>query len=102
MMLVRLLCCCMGLAMASAASADELSDRVCPILKTIASGMAGKADYAVQAELVMEIGGAYDFDGEKLRDVTANLDASTSETCPDSRSAILRHLSMNSLEQAVR
>ena len=98
----RTLTCCIVMVWCSVAQADELSDKVCPILEKVASELGDKADYAVQAELVMQIGGAYDFDGEQLREVSANIDASTTEVCPAARSAILDRVSMTSLEQAIR
>jgi len=101
-MFARTAFCCLALAIVTSADADELTDKVCPILEKTASELADKAGFAVQAELVMSIGGAYDFDGEALRTVTDNIDAAAGQGCPDARDVILKRLDMQSLQQALR
>jgi hypothetical protein len=101
-MFARTAFCCLALAIVTSADADELGDKVCPILEKTASELADKAGFAVQAELVMSIGGAYDFDGEALRTVTDNIDAAAGQGCPDARDVILKRLDMQSLQQALR
>ena len=94
--------CCLILAIAASAQADELSDRLCPILEKIASESAGKDGVAIQASLVLLIGSAYDFDGKELQKVTDGIDASATENCPEARETILKQLQMQSLQQALR
>lgn len=93
---------CSLMFIAAPAHADEIADRVCPLLEKIASGAAGKADYAIQAELIMAIGAAYDFDGEALKALLTNIDASTTQSCPGAKDTILKGVAMQSLEQALR
>ena len=50
----------------------------------------------------MAVGGAYDFDGEKLRTVTGGIDASAEQGCSDARTLLLQRVNMKSLAQALR
>jgi hypothetical protein len=101
-MFARLASCCLVVAFAVPAAADELADKICPILERVASELGDKVAAAVQADLVIAIGGAYDFDGEALRAVTDNIDASASASCPAPRGAILERLGMQTLQEALR
>lgn len=90
------------LCITSAASADDISDKVCPIIEKIAAESSGKADYAVQSEILFQIVGAYDDDGDKLREIVGQLDASTTAACPDARTTVLTAAAVQSLAQALR
>jgi hypothetical protein len=92
----------LALLMSMPAAADELSDRICPILEKVETHSAGQAPFAVQANLVMEVAGAYDFKPEALQNVLANVDAATTAACPKLRESILKQLQMDSLQSAMR
>jgi hypothetical protein len=93
---------CLVAAFAIPAAADELADKVCPLLERVASELGDKVAAAVQADLVIAIGGAYDFDGAALSTVTDNIDASASANCPAPRDAILERLGMQTLQEPLR
>jgi hypothetical protein len=101
-MLGRIALCCLVGASVAPAAADELSDQICPILKRVAADLGDKVAAAVQADLVIAIGGAYDFDGPALRTVTDNVDASAAAACAGPHDVILDRLDMQSLQQALR
>ena len=103
-MFVRAALSCLVLLVISAAGsrADELADRVCPILQNIAEGSATKADYAVQADVVMQVGGEYNFDPEALKNLLADVDESTAAGCPEARNTILKVMTMDSLASVMR
>lgn len=94
--------CALVLAIAGPAAADALADKICPILEQTATELDDKIAEAVQADLVISIGSAYDFDGEALREVTDNIDASAAASCPAARDALLQRLQMDSLQRALR
>ncbi len=79
-----------------------VSGPVCQILKDLVPKMDNAVPEAAQAQLVMAVGDAYEYDGEKLRTVGAEIDAATKEACPAEREKMLSILKMQSLSQAVR
>lgn len=85
-----------------AASSDALSDRLCPILAEVAGSTQGFIPEAVQAQLVMAVGSAYDFDPDALNEVLDTADASTEAGCPDARAAILAGTGKTTLYDAMR
>lgn len=85
-----------------AGSADALSDKLCPILAEIAGSTEGFVPEAVQAQLVMGVGSAYDFDPDALNEVLDGADASAEAGCPDARTAILAATGKQSLYDAMR
>ncbi|MEO6014568.1 MAG: hypothetical protein ABIQ30_13410 [Devosia sp.] len=84
------------------ANADELSDKVCPILKQVAADGAGQADFMVQMSLVMAVGGAYEFKPEPLKTVLDDVDDATIAACPDDRTAVLKLVAKSTLREAMR
>jgi hypothetical protein len=101
-MLVRAIAFGLVLAFTAAGHADEVADKVCPILQKAAAALDGKVAAAVQADLVLGIGQAWDFDFKALKTVTDTIDAATSAGCPEARAALLKHLDMESLKEALR
>jgi hypothetical protein len=91
-----------ALASPAAAAADDLAARLCPILSELADSTAGYAPEGVQAQLVMAVGGAYDFDPDALQGVLDGADAATSAACPEARRAILEGTGKPSLGDAMR
>ena len=49
-----------------AAAADEMADKLCPILGDVAGSTQGFMPEAVQAKVVMAVAGAYDYDHDAL------------------------------------
>jgi hypothetical protein len=89
-------------ALPPAASADEMSDKLCPILSSIAASTQGYIPEAVQAQVVIDVGGAYDHDHDALMRVLDEADATTSAACPDARAAILAGAAKDSLTSVMR
>ncbi len=85
-----------------AAEADEMSDKLCPILAQIAGSTQGYIPEAVQAQVVIDVGSAYDFDHDALMQVLDNADAATTAACPDARAAILSGTGKDSLAAVMR
>jgi hypothetical protein len=56
----------------------------------------------VQAQLVMRVAGAYDYDPAALDAVLESADAATGDACPDARAAILTATEKPSLTDAMR
>jgi hypothetical protein len=87
--------------LAVAARADAMADRLCPILDAVAASAGGLPE-AVQAQLVVEVAGAYDYDAVALQDVLDNVDAATSAACPEARAAVLAAANKPDLAAAMR
>jgi hypothetical protein len=87
---------------ATDAGADEMSAKLCPILDSVAGDTAGFIPEAVQAQLVMQVAGAYDYDPAALDAVLESADAATGDACPDARAAILNATKKPSLTDAMR
>ena len=89
-------------AMPGAARADDMAARLCPILETVAGDSAGGIPEAVQANLVIKVAGAYDYDPDALAAVLEGADAATLDACPDARAAVLAGTAKPSLAEAMR
>ena len=100
-MLLRLTALFLVLAV-TAARADAVADKACPILQKAAAALDGKVAAEVQADLVMGIGQAWDFDFKALKTVTDTIDDAASAGCPKARDALLKHLQMGSLQEVLR
>ena len=85
-----------------AAVADEMANKLCPILAEIARSTAGYIPEAVQARVVIDVGGAYDFDPDAIAAVLDGADAATLAACPDTRAAILAGTGKDSLTAVMR
>jgi hypothetical protein len=59
----------------SGAFADAMADKLCPILAEIAGSTQGYLPEAVQAQVVIDVGSAYDFDHDALMQVLDGADA---------------------------
>ena len=79
-----------------------MGDKLCPILASVAAGGGGMIPEATQAQLVVAVAGAYDYDHDALSDVLAGADAATTAACPDARAAVLQATNKPSLEAAMR
>ena len=86
----------------ASAGANELSDKVCPILKQVVLDTAGQPDYFVQLNLVVSVGSAYDFAPEPLKMVLADVDEATTLACPEDRTVILKRVGKDTLREAMR
>jgi hypothetical protein len=82
--------------------ADDMAAQLCPILDAVAGSTAGYLPEAVQAQLVMQVAGAYDYDPAALDAVLEGADAATSAACPEARTAILTGTAKPSLADAMR
>ena len=91
-----------ALVAATLARADEMADKLCPILADVAGGSAGAIPEAVQARLVMQVAGTYDYDPDALAAVLEGADAATLSACPDARSAVLAGTAKETLAEAMR
>jgi hypothetical protein len=87
---------------AAAACADTMSDKLCPILQEVSGRTGGFMPEGVQAQLVMSVAGAYDYDPDALAAVLEGADAATLDACPDARAAILAGTAKQSLADAMR
>jgi hypothetical protein len=87
---------------ATSVQADAMADTLCPILQRIAGEAAGMVPEAVQASLVIDVGGAYDYDHDALMAVLDGSDAATGAACPEARAAILAATRKDSLADAMR
>jgi hypothetical protein len=88
--------------LATTAAADEMSDRLCPILAAVAADASGAIPEAVQAQLVMRVAGAWDYDPDALQAVLDGADAATGAACPADRAAIVQATGKESLAEAMR
>ena len=85
--------------LATAATADEMADELCPIL---AADYASAIPEAVQAQLVMRAAGAYEYDPDALHAVLDGADAATTSACPAERAAVLKAADKASLTEVMR
>ena len=79
-----------------------MSDKLCPILASVADQSSGAIPEFVQATLVMQVADAYGYDHDALMKVLDTADASTSAACPDERNAVLAATKQPSLTAAMR
>ena len=87
---------------AAAAQADAMSDKLCPILQKTVTDTAGAIPEFAQAQLVMSVADAYDYDPDALQVVLDQADASTTAACPDARTAVLAAVQKATLTDAMR
>jgi hypothetical protein len=90
----------LGLPIASTASAaaDELADKLCPLLKE-ARELDSPID--IQMRLVMGLAGAYE-DPADLGALPPKADAAAEASCPDDRAEVLKRSEAQSLEGILR
>ncbi len=87
---------------ATATAADETSDKLCPILSSVAAQSVGAIPEMAQAFLVIAVASAYDEDHDALANVLETADASATAACPEARTAILAATKKPSLNDAMR
>lgn len=83
------------------ASAADTAERLCPILKSIAAAGGGMPEM-VQANLVMAVAEAWDYDHDALMAVLDDADAATGAACPQDRAAVLAATGKPTLTEAMR
>jgi hypothetical protein len=87
---------------ATPAAADDLAEKLCPLLETVAANSEGKADYAVQADLLFSVVGTYGTDGDELKALLEGIDAAATASYPEARETILARSGKSSLTSALR
>jgi hypothetical protein len=87
---------------ATPVAAEELAAKLCPLLETVAANSEGKADYAVQADLLFSVVGTYGTDGDELKALLEGIDAAANASCPQARETILARTGKSSLASALR
>lgn len=91
-----------ALASAEAASADDMSAKLCKALSDVAADTAQQADYAVQAAVIMSVAGAFEESPELLGKVMTEADALATKDCSDIRTTILERTNKQSLYDVMR
>lgn len=93
---------CAVLAFAAGAPAQpSIGASVCPVLAKLVPAVRGYKPEGARAQLVMAVGEKFDYDGVKLRQVRAEIDAATTAACPKEREAMLGVLKMKTLADAL-
>jgi hypothetical protein len=84
------------------AADKSLSTTLCGILKEVIPQVRTYRPEGAQAQLVMAMAGAFNYDAATLRRVQEEIDKVTTASCPKDREAMLSILKMQSLAEAVR
>jgi hypothetical protein len=91
------------LGVGTANAADEhLAEPLCNVLKRLVPEVSAYKPEGAQAQLVMAVAEAFDYDPDKLRQVKVEIDRVTTASCPKERESMLAILKMKSLAEAVR
>lgn len=100
--------CVLGLAACGpllAAPGDSaqaaIASALCPVIAKLLPEVRGYQPEGVRAQLVMAVAEKFDYDGPRLRQVTAEADAGTTASCPKDREALLGILQTRSLSEAL-
>ena len=88
--------------LAAPAAAQEMAETLCPILAGVAAELGGAVPEAAQAQLVMRVAGAYDYDPAALDAVLDGADGATAAACPTDRAAVIAATGKASLAEAMR
>ena len=75
--------------------------KICKVLNELAPHAPQLSAIGTQAQLVMLIASEFDANATALRQVTSEIDAIATASCPTARDALLKVLKMNSLQEAV-
>lgn len=85
----------------NAHAADPMGPTLCAVLKQLLPQVKTYRPEGARAQLVMAIAEKYDSDATQLRQVRAQIDRTTSASCPKEREAMLDIVKTKSLAEAV-
>lgn len=78
-----------------------LGASLCAVLRKLVPEVKAFKPEGARAQLVMAVAEKFDYDAKALRQVKAQIDQSTTASCPKDREAMLGILKMKSLAEAV-
>ena len=79
-----------------------MSSTLCGVLQKLVPEVQTYKPEGAQAQLVMAVSEAFDYDPDKLREVKLHIDEATSASCPKERESMLGILKMSTLKETVR
>jgi hypothetical protein len=84
------------------AADDTLAGPLCSVLKKLVPEVRTYRPEGAQAQLVIAVAEAFEYDAATLRQVKEEIDQATTARCPQDRTSMLTILKMKTLAEAVR
>jgi hypothetical protein len=94
-------CLASGATGALAQDAGAVAGPVCDVLRKVVPATRGFPPVGARAQLVMAVAEKFEYDGKKLRQVRASMDAAATSACPKEREAMLSVTKTATLAEAV-
>jgi hypothetical protein len=86
---------------AQSLDAKAMAGPVCDVLRRVVPATKGFPPVGARAQLVTAVAEKFEYDGKKLRQVRASMDAAATSGCPKEREAMLSVTKTATLAEAV-